>query len=341
MQKKLIIPILTAFIFSIVFMGFSDGPRKQNEIDKKRPANGNYFNEGAPVLNPIFMDNFGPESFENVTFPPTGWSRFSAAANVIMWSRITAGTLPPGWNPGFLLETSIPPGGGTAVAMATYDGGGPTVNDIWLVTPRIYNVNTTDSLVFWLQKKAAYADNLDVKISKTVNNSAAAFNLTAALYVFSNSASSDSMWTRKAIYLGGVSGLNNGDSIYVGFREHVLNNLNDGAIINIDLVEGVGSLVVGTGNNSELVADQYGLAQNYPNPFNPSTTITYNIPQSGNVKLTVYDVLGNEITTLVNEFKIAGTHQRDFNAGWLASGLYFYKIEVNGYSEIKKMMLVK
>jgi len=336
MNKKVLLSFFALLLVSTIIFG---GPRK-DAVEKRNTGTYNGFTQGAPQLNPIFFDNFGPESFENVSFPPTGWARFSPINNVIMWSRITQGMLPEGWNPGFGLETTVPPGGGTAVAMITYDGSGPLQNDVWLVTPRIYNVNLTDSLVFWLSKKAAYIDNLDVKISKTTNNNAAAFSITAALYTFGAN-NNDSAWVRKSIYLGSVAGLVNGDSIYVGFREHVTNNLNDGGIINIDLVAGVGSLVVSTGNQSSLVADRFGLAQNYPNPFNPSTTIYYNMPKSGNVKIKVYDVLGNEISTLVNEYKIGGTHQIVFNAGWLASGIYFYRMEADGFTDVKRMTLIK
>lgn len=338
MKKNLLVSVFAVLLVCVLFMGFSNGPRKESE--RKGHVNNNTVTYGVPLTSPVFMTTFGPESFESTTFPPAGWTRFSAVANIIAWDRALNGTLPSGWNPGFGLEVTVPPGGGTAVALATYDATGPTVNDIWLVTPKIYNVNTSDSLVFWLSKKADFADRLDVKISKTVNNNAAAFSINAITYNFGANGN-DSVWTRKAIHLGSVAGINNGDSIYVGFREFVANNFSDGGIIMIDLVAGVGSLVVGTGNNNTLVADRFGLAQNYPNPFNPSTTINYNMPKSGHVKITVFDVLGNEIATIVNENKIAGTHQISFNAGNLASGIYFYKMQAADFTEVKRMTLIK
>lgn len=86
---------------------------------------------------------------------------------------------------------------------------------------------------------------------------------------------------------------------------------------------------------------RYSLAQNYPNPFNPSTSIRFEIPTDGIVKLKIYDMLGKEVVTIVNEQKIAGAYVVDFNASGLASGVYFYKLEVNDFSEIRKMTLVK
>ncbi len=85
----------------------------------------------------------------------------------------------------------------------------------------------------------------------------------------------------------------------------------------------------------------YHLEQNYPNPFNPTTNITYSIPQSGQVQLRVYDVLGNKITTLVNEQKPVGTYEVEFNANNLSSGIYFYKIVSGNYTNIKKMILLR
>lgn len=85
----------------------------------------------------------------------------------------------------------------------------------------------------------------------------------------------------------------------------------------------------------------YALLQNYPNPFNPSTKIQFSIPARGNIKLTVYNLLGQEIKTLVNEFKESGTHTINFDAVGLNSGVYFYKIESNGYTQTRKMTLLK
>ena len=86
---------------------------------------------------------------------------------------------------------------------------------------------------------------------------------------------------------------------------------------------------------------EYSLEQNYPNPFNPSTTINYQIPKDGFVTLKIYDVLGKEIKTLVNEEKTIGRYQVSFNATDLATGVYIYKIQVNDFVSTKKMILLK
>ena len=85
----------------------------------------------------------------------------------------------------------------------------------------------------------------------------------------------------------------------------------------------------------------YYLLQNYPNPFNPTTEINYSISKSGIVKIKVYDLLGKEVTTLVNEYKPTGSYHVQFNASKLVSGVYFYRMESGAYSETKKLILLK
>jgi len=86
---------------------------------------------------------------------------------------------------------------------------------------------------------------------------------------------------------------------------------------------------------------EFALMQNYPNPFNPSTKITFQIPESGLVSLKIYDVLGIEIATLLNEEKIPGKYEIDFDASYLSSGIYFYTLRAGNFISIKKMILIK
>jgi hypothetical protein len=89
------------------------------------------------------------------------------------------------------------------------------------------------------------------------------------------------------------------------------------------------------------VPQQYGLAQNYPNPFNPSTTIKFQMPSKGFVTLKIYDMIGREVTTLVDGFQEAGTHDVKFDASNLPSGVYFYRITTGTYVATKKLVLIK
>jgi hypothetical protein len=89
------------------------------------------------------------------------------------------------------------------------------------------------------------------------------------------------------------------------------------------------------------IPGQFALKPNYPNPFNPSTTISFTIPESGAVKLSVYNSLGEKVENLINGSIDAGIHEVTFNAQDLTSGVYYYRIEYNGKQSTEKMILMK
>jgi len=91
----------------------------------------------------------------------------------------------------------------------------------------------------------------------------------------------------------------------------------------------------------ETFVNEFQLFQNYPNPFNPTTTIKFSLAEAGNVKLTLFNILGQEIKTIVNEFKEAGVHTINFDASNFNSGMYIYKIERGSFTRTRKMTLIK
>ncbi|HID39966.1 MAG TPA: T9SS type A sorting domain-containing protein, partial [Calditrichaeota bacterium] len=99
--------------------------------------------------------------------------------------------------------------------------------------------------------------------------------------------------------------------------------------------------LLGITENKPPVALQYRLNQNFPNPFNPITTIRYEISHAGNVKLTVYNILGEQVAVLVNRMQQAGRYEAHFDGKGLSSGTYIYRLRVNGKVFTKKMLLVK
>ncbi len=113
-----------------------------------------------------------------------------------------------------------------------------------------------------------------------------------------------------------------------------------GCVIN-GVTYGDTSFPNGISQISAEVPNSFSLSQNYPNPFNPDTKIKFQIANSGNVKLTVYDEAGKEITTLFNEHLQAGTFEVEWDASNYPSGAYFYKLETQSFSETKKMVLIK
>lgn len=101
------------------------------------------------------------------------------------------------------------------------------------------------------------------------------------------------------------------------------------------------SFVVGIEQPNDLIPQKFELHQNYPNPFNPITKIEYAIPKPSYVRIEVYNVLGQRIRTLVNEEKQPGYYTVDFDASSLATGFYIYRLEANGFQDIKKMVVTK
>lgn len=101
------------------------------------------------------------------------------------------------------------------------------------------------------------------------------------------------------------------------------------------------ALLTATDVEETSIPTKYELNQNYPNPFNPSTVINYQLPEAGNVTLKVYDVLGNEVSTLVNEFKQAGVYNAKFANSNLSSGIYLYRLQAGSFVSVKRMMLIK
>ncbi|MBL7073767.1 M6 family metalloprotease domain-containing protein [candidate division KSB1 bacterium] len=118
-----------------------------------------------------------------------------------------------------------------------------------------------------------------------------------------------------AVYTGGVSDTSN----------HAV----------VDYVVGVSP------DKKGAIPTSYQLCQNYPNPFNPVTTIVYGLPQYGHVTLKVYNILGQGVATLVDDYREAGYHQVGWESGGMASGIYFYRLEVKGFSGTKKMLLLR
>lgn len=98
---------------------------------------------------------------------------------------------------------------------------------------------------------------------------------------------------------------------------------------------------VGIAKNNNNIPERFMLYQNYPNPFNPTTLIGFDIPKDANVTVRIYDLIGREVQTVVNEFKKAGSYKFNFDASLLSSGSYFYEINAGDFRDTKKMVLIK
>ena len=148
-------------------------------------------------------------------------------------------------------------------------------------------------------------------------------------------------------YIADLSGLGGGSAVVFasGFLTPASNQNGEAFGLFFALADGtVGEFPVGVASVENInsgTPTQYDLAQNYPNPFNPSTTINFTIPNSELVSLKVYNILGSEVATLVNENLSAGSYRFNFDAANLASGIYLYELKAGNFKEIKKMNLLK
>ena len=140
---------------------------------------------------------------------------------------------------------------------------------------------------------------------------------------------------------GGPFTIQAGDTLKVAFAVAAGNSLSDLRTAINNARTKYPQIVTSVNNKNNTIPLTYSLLQNYPNPFNPSTVINYRIANAGNVTLKIYDILGREVATLINEEKLAGSYSVTFNASSLSSGVYFYRMISGSYITTKKMLLLK
>jgi hypothetical protein len=137
------------------------------------------------------------------------------------------------------------------------------------------------------------------------------------------------------------------DTLYCPAGKRIVLAMGAGGIVPsamlVDLIEIVKLNYITTGleNKDNDVVQMFNLSQNYPNPFNPTTKIEFRIADFGYVSLKVYDILGNEVASLVNGEKPAGSYEIEFDGSNLSSGVYFYSLKTENYSEMKKMIILR
>jgi photosystem II stability/assembly factor-like uncharacterized protein len=187
-------------------------------------------------------------------------------------------------------------------------------------------IRTTDGGYTWINRVSGTSKILE-DVSYTETNSATAVGYEGTILHSSNGGN---RWTNQVSNTGrrlmAVSFADSNNGTAVGENGTILHTTS-GGITFLEVYE-------------EL-PKEFSLSQNYPNPFNPVTKIKYSIPQSSKVVIKVFDILGNEIETLVNEEKPAGTYEITWFAEGLPSGIYFYQLKTGKYVETKKMLLMK
>jgi len=219
-------------------------------------------------------------------------------------------------------------------------GGGSLQRSLALFTDRVLPVELTSFIAKLINNKV----NLNWQTATEVDNYG--FQVQRTKDKVQSKKENESEWEE----IGFVNGHGNNNSVKdYSFIDNLALNLNQKIYYRLKQIDNDGAFEYSSVIEVELnnIPTEFSLEQNYPNPFNPSTAVSYQLAVDSRVTLKVYDILGKEITTLVNEVKEAGNHQVNFSAENLTSGVYFYSINasaINGeknFSSVKKMLLLK
>ncbi|MEA3500442.1 MAG: choice-of-anchor J domain-containing protein, partial [Candidatus Marinimicrobia bacterium] len=287
------------------------------KLDSLDSGNGDFTNEQGAIIkiepNTSDISYQIYNSFENWTL--AGWKNINNDGNgdsLLYFSESKNGGM------------DLAHSGDLGLGVQTSDG-----SDDWVVTNQMFlpddnNINFS----FWAKSfSSSSLQDINVKLS-TTSNDVSSFSTTLASIT-----NTPATWTEYTYDLTSYAG----DSIYLAVQ-----SINTGNYLFLDDFE----LIVvdnssGTSVSKNNIPINFALKQNYPNPFNPLTTIEYSIPQNSFVKISVYNLRGEKIKTVVNENKIAGNYSVIFDGSNFASGIYFYKIEAENYSNTKKFILMK
>ena len=168
------------------------------------------------------------------------------------------------------------------------------------------------------------------------------YGVTLCLFFFLNESSAQYKISNSVFSNGGsISGSSMNQIIstigepVIGTSGNSVNQIQSGFWYSEDILTGVEK------NDRNSIPKEFQLMQNYPNPFNPTTTIIFDLPKESHVTMKIYNILGQEVKTLINETKKPGSYHLNFNASSLASGVYIYRIKAGEFTSTKKMMLIK
>lgn len=290
------------------------------------------FTNSQPV---IWSQGF--ENSDTAHLPP-GWANYNNS---------TADTIEPQWNwtvrnvgtnlPGLSTSLSVVHSGTKSCGVSWWTGVASGVADAWLVTQRLRNIPADGLLSFWITGGSpSYSDSVSIYVS-TGDSTPAAFlsnpnNRNQNIFFPAGSVYGhfDQYFVDLAPYAG--------QNLFIGFRYN-MNTSVDGYYVQLDDVDFQGT--VGISQQGTNIPSKFALNQNYPNPFNPTTKINFDLAKGTNVKLTVFNSLGQRVLSLFDGYKPAGSYQAEFNGSSLSSGTYYYRLETDQFTETKKMQLVK
>ena len=232
---------------------------------------------------------------------------------------------------GWGLSTSLPHSGSNSFSDSpTGNYTNTTTRSLTLTVPLNVSSSPVLKLSYWYKHTIDTLDNAYIDISNDNGvtwTSPRFYNKTVG------------SWTKEAIDISAIAG----GSAALKIRFSMISNgatTADGIYIDDIRLTGYNVTPTGIVLNNEIPVE-YSLSQNYPNPFNPSTVINYQVKNQDFVSLKVFDMLGKEVVTLVNENQTAGNYSVSFDGSRLSSGLYYYKIQSGDFTDTKKMLLIK
>ncbi|MCZ6777280.1 MAG: choice-of-anchor J domain-containing protein [Ignavibacteria bacterium] len=271
------------------------------------------------------------EGFNTPTFPPAGWTVINRDEGIeVPWFRDSTILFLPFEGIGFAANNFLRTNG--------------SYLDDYLITPAIPGVAQTgnvDSIVFWARSvfhpppDPNYPDSLMILVS-TSGVDTSSFTILLDYFEVPKTG-----WVRFGYPLTGLVPQNS--TVHVAFRYlhydgGLLGSSSDA--IGIDAVNFIRQLPT-TRREENPLPTSFLLSQNYPNPFNPTTSIEYQVPQRDHVSIKIFDLLGREVATLVNDIQEPGTHVVSWDASSVAGGVYFYRLHSNGFMLTRKMVLLR
>jgi hypothetical protein len=283
------------------------------------------------------------ENFDSTSALPAGWSVWNRQPFPVFpqanWTVRDTGIVPPGIvNYRTKAHSGLRAAGVSFWASIDTTGAPSSVADAWLVSKRVFGIGPNDGVKFWATGGSpSFLDSLQIwasAVDSTTTGMISGVRLGSIVWpsgsVFGN-------FTEYVYSLGGVAGYD----VWIGFRYYMNCSVN-GFYVHVDdvSVERITS-VTPTGDG---IPAGFGLDQNYPNPFNGTTRIGFNIPAGGTpgtVRLSVFDLLGREVATLVDEHLAPGSYTVPFDAAHLASGIYLCRLTAGGAVQTRRMILMR
>lgn len=292
-----------------------------------------------PLSNLLSQSVYYSEGFEtyDTAHLPTGWLKFynTGEPNDILanWTVRDTGTCIPGIN---CAVTSKAYQSKKSMVVSWFMLDSNQIADAWLVTKKFGALPSDALLMFYAcggsNGSTPYSDSIQILISPTGDTAVSSFQ-----YIETEFWPTGSVVGNFQQYIIDLSAFA-GSTPRIAFR-YYMDCTTMGFVVFLDNLEMLGTIgITQIGSN---VPKDFGLSQNYPNPFNPTTKIKFEVPKNTNVKIEVFNNLGQVVKVLHDGFTNAGYYETDFNASSLNSGIYYYRMTAGQYVQTKKMVLVK